>query len=266
MTYSQSISCKLEIVQILQKKRVFILKVNFQKVSGDPWPIVRRPLLGSRPTGWEPPGASSHGGMEANASIFGLGGFFLGLGMWKFHSGGDFSMTQGGCLHDPGGIDAPGNRCLMRSCQDLEIGTVLAGPYEILADLGQIFILEQSWQDLMRYWQDLGNISKLEPSWQDLIRSWQDLNKILKQFWQDLMQERIQGVQWVQLHPLAISKKFKINNKNFYFLFTLVSIINHHSKHMRCKIKAGPDPRDGVQLIHHHAKHIGCKIKAEPGP
>ena len=21
---------------------------------------------------------------------------------------GDFSMTQGGCLHDPGGIDAPG--------------------------------------------------------------------------------------------------------------------------------------------------------------
>ena len=25
--------------------------------------------------------ASSHGGMEANASIFGLGGFFLGLGM-----------------------------------------------------------------------------------------------------------------------------------------------------------------------------------------
>ena len=46
---------------------------------------------------WRPwSGASSHGGMEANASIFGLGGFFLGLGMWKFHSGGFF--------HDPGGI------------------------------------------------------------------------------------------------------------------------------------------------------------------
>ena len=59
------------------------------------WCMTLRPLKS---------GASSHGGMEANASIFGLGGIFFRLGDVKislrggfFHDpGGDASMTQGG--------------------------------------------------------------------------------------------------------------------------------------------------------------------------
>ena len=52
-------------------------------------------------------GRLAMGGMEANASIFGLGGIFFRLGDVKISLRGDFSMTQGGCLHDPGGDRRP---------------------------------------------------------------------------------------------------------------------------------------------------------------
>ena len=55
----------------------------------------------------EQAGASSHGGMEANASIFGLGGIFFRLGDVKISLRGDFSMTQGGMPPWPRGDRRP---------------------------------------------------------------------------------------------------------------------------------------------------------------
>ena len=87
------------------------------------------------------------------------------------------------------------------------------------------------------------------------------------------MQGQIQGVQWVQLHPHPrdLEKNVKIPKKIFtflyYFLYTLVSLIHHHSKHIGCKIKAEPGPWEGCNYFFIiMPKHIGCKIKDEPGP